>query len=570
VHVVNVAPSTPTLVSPANGATTGDNTPTLDWNDSTDPGVDAVTYTVQVDDSGCTFPSPEINQSGLATSQFTPAASLPDGTYCWRVRATDSDTDSSAYSATRQFTIDTGAPSVTINQAAGQADPTNASPIHFTAVFNEPVTGFTGSDVTITGTAGGSKTVALTDSGDHMTYDVAVSGMTDGTVVATIGANSAQDGAGNGNSASTSGDNSVTYDNTAPTVTVNQAAGQQDPTGSSPIHFTAVFNETVSGFQNGDVTITGTAGGSMSASVTNPSNDNRTFDIAVGGMTTSGTVTVSIGANKANDAAGNPNVASTSSDNTVAWNEQTQNTAPVVTITSPSFGQLYAKGSANVNLSASFTDPDTGQTHTCSINWDDGATTNPPVNEAARTCSQTHTFTSAGVYTINVTICDSAAGCGSAQVWVVVYDPSAGFVTGGGWINVAPGSYPADPLLSGRANFGFNSKYKNGGGPPTGETEFNFQVGNFNFHSDSYQWLVVSSYKAQYRGTGSVNGVPGYDFRVTGYDGQISGGGGIDKFRIKITRNGQVVFDNRMGVPEDIDQADPQAIAGGSIVIHRA
>ena len=56
---------------------------------------------------------------------------------------------------------------------------------------------------------------------------------------------------------------------------------------------------------------------------------------------------------------------------------------------------------------------------------------------------------------------------------------------------------------------------------------------------------------------------------VIAYDGQISGGGGIDKFRIKITRNGQTIFDNRMGVPEDPDVADPQAISGGSIVIHK-
>ena len=67
-----------------------------------------------------------------------------------------------------------------------------------------------------------------------------------------------------------------------------------------------------------------------------------------------------------------------------------------------------------------------------------------------------------------------------------------------------------------------------------------------------------------------MNGVSGYDFRVTGYDGDINGGGGIDKYRIKITRNGQTIFDNRMGQSEDIDQANPQQIAGGSIVIHRA
>jgi hypothetical protein len=458
---------------------------------------------------------------------------------------------------------------VTIDQASGQADPTAASPIHFTAVFSEPVSGFTGSDVTIGGTAGGSKTVLVNDSGDHMTFDVAVSGMTDGTVVASIAANGAQDGAGNGNTDSTSTDNSVLYDATGPTLTVNQASGQDDPTSSSPIRFTAVFNEPVTGFQNPDVTIGGTAGGTKSASVTNPSNDGRTYDIAITGMTTSGTVVVSVDANKVQDAAGNGNAASTSTDNTVAWNEQTQNTAPVVTITSPAFGSLYAKGSANVNLAASFTDPDAGQTHTCSINWDDGSATTPPVNESARTCSQSHTFTSAGVYTIIVTICDNAGGCGTAETWNVVYDPSAGFVTGGGWINVTPGSYPADPTLNGRANFGFNAKYKNGGGPPTGQTEFNFQVANFNFHSETYDWLVVSGFKAQFRGTGSVNGVSGYDFRLTAYDGQVNGGGGLDKFRMKVTRNGQTIFDNRMGQPDDPDVANPQVIAGGSIVIHR-
>jgi PKD domain len=570
VTIDNVAPGTPSLVSPADGAATNDDTPNFDWTDASDDGDDIVTYSLQVDNDGCGFPSPEIDVSGLSASEHTPVAPLAEGTYCWRVRATDSDAANGSYSTTRTLRIDLGRPSVAIDQASGQSDPTPSSPIHFTAVFSEPVSGFTGSDVTIGGTAGGTKTVVVTDSGDQMTFDVAVSGMTDGTVVASIGANGAQDGAGNGNTASTSTDNSVLYDGTAPTLTVNQAADQSDPTSSSPIRFTAVFSEPITGFQNGDVTIGGTAGGSKSASVTNPSSDGRTYEIAISGMTTSGTVIVSVGANKAEDTAGNGNTASTSTDNTVTWVEQTQNTAPVVTITSPPFGSLYAKGSANVNLSASFTDPDSGQTHTCSINWDDGSVTTPAVNESTRTCSQAHTFTNAGVYTIIVTICDNAGGCGTAETWVVVYDPTAGFVTGGGWLNIAAGSYPADPTLSGRANFGFNAKYQNGNGrPPSGQTEFNFQVANFNFHSELYQWLVVSSFKAQFKGTGSVNGVPGYDFRVTAYDGQISGGGGVDKYRIKITRNGQTIFDNRMGQPEDIDGANPQAIAGGSIVIHR-
>jgi hypothetical protein len=86
------------------------------------------------------------------------------------------------------------------------------------------------------------------------------------------------------------------------------------------------------------------------------------------------------------------------------------------------------------------------------------------------------------------------------------------------------------------------------------------------------QELVVSGYKAQYRGTGTVNGETGYNFLLTGYDGQVRGNGntGVDRFRIKITRNGQTVFDNRMGSSEDIDSANPQDLGGGSIVIHSA
>ena len=55
-------------------------------------------------------------------------------------------------------------------------------------------------------------------------------------------------------------------------------------------------------------------------------------------------------------------------------------------------------------------------------------------------------------------------------------------------------------LLTGRANFGFVSKYLTGATPPTGQTEFQFQVGNLTFHSESYQWLVINGARAQYKG----------------------------------------------------------------------
>ena len=188
-------------------------------------------------------------------------------------------------------------PSVKINQAAAQADPTKNSPINFTVEFSVPVSDFAAGDVTLSGTAGGTKTVNVTGIG--ATYNVAVSGMTDGTVIATIPANVASS-----NSASTSTDNTVTYDTTPPTVTITPGT---NPTNASPT-FTVTFSEDVTGFAASDVTLGGTAGGTKTASV---SGSGASYIVTVSGMT-DGTVTAAIAAGVATDSVGNANEASPS------------------------------------------------------------------------------------------------------------------------------------------------------------------------------------------------------------------------------------------------------------------
>jgi hypothetical protein len=144
-----------------------------------------------------------------------------------------------------------------------------------------------------------------------------------------------------------------------------------------------------------------------------------------------------------------------------------------------------------------------------------------------------------------------------------------GFVTGGGWINSPSEAYLADASLAGKASFGFVSKSVRGAATPTGSTEFQFRVANLNFRSETYQWLVVANARAQYKGTGTVNGVGDFGFLLTAIDGQINGGGGVDRFRIKIwdVVTGTMVYDNQLAAP---DNADPTtSIQGGNIVIHK-
>jgi len=247
-----------------------------------------------------------------------------------------------------------------------------------------------------------------------------------------------------------------------------------------------------------------------------------------------------------------------------------QNAAPAAAITAPVSGFVLPVGTP-VTLAGSFTD-EAGDVHTAT--WTCDALTCPAsVNEDARTVSGSMTFAAPGVYLLKLTVTD---GCGQSSTatavsgldaMVVVYDPSAGFVTGGGWIQSPAGSYPTNPSLTGRANFGFVSKYKKGMTVPTGETEFQFKAGDLNFHSATYDWLVISGARAQYKGTGTINGAGTYGFLLSSIDGQMPGGGGSDKFRIKITdrASGETVYDNMMGAPDSA--AASTVLGGGSIQI---
>jgi hypothetical protein len=112
---------------------------------------------------------------------------------------------------------------------------------------------------------------------------------------------------------------------------------------------------------------------------------------------------------------------------------------------------------------------------------------------------------------------------------------------------------------AGKATFGFVSKYKKGASTPDGNTQFSFQAGDLNFHSTSYEWLVVNQNdsNAQFKGEGTVNGVGTYKFMLWAGDG--TGPNGDDTFRIRITEmGGGVVYDN----------GPDQEIGGGNIIVH--
>ena len=264
------------------------------------------------------------------------------------------------------------------------ADPTSALSIDFTVQFTEDVFNFTAGDVTFGGGAnpGGASLSTV----DANTYTVAVTGMTTtGTVTVSIAADVAQDGAGNlntaSNEASVQWNQPVPQDTQAPSVTVTP--GVASPTSSSPIPFTVEFSEDVTGFADGDVVLTGPPGSTASVSPV----DGNTYTVSVSGMTAAGTVSVSVPAGVAQDAAQNANVASNTASvefvvapgplvlnlpgNIVRNNDPGQAGAvvtfnasasggapPVVVVCTPASGSFFPIGTTTVNCTA--TDADEG------------------------------------------------------------------------------------------------------------------------------------------------------------------------------------------------------------------
>ena len=235
-------------------------------------------------------------------------------------------------------------------------------------------------------------------------------------------------------------------------------------------------------------------------------------------------------------------------------------------------------------ITAVFTDPGVvaPSSYTADWDWGDGSSSScgPGSNseactiiEQAKTPEYTeyllvddsHVYTDPGVYTVVLEVTRIDGGVGTSNFeYMIVYDPNGGFVTGGGWIDSLEGAYAPDPLLTGKATFGFVSKYKKGADAPIGQTQFQFQVADLNFHSSDYEWLVVNQggSRAQFKGSGTINGQSSlngdYKFQLWATDGDP------DKFRIRIWWEDMEGSENTV-----YDNGSDQAIGGGSIVIHK-
>ncbi len=209
-------------------------------------------------------------------------------------------------------TVDTVAPTLMITDSVSAAT-TNGQDT-FTFNFIEPVTGFTSSDIVVTGGTKGTFT------GSGASYTLVVTPFTESTapITVAVAAGVANDLAGNLNKAG----NTVTQgvDTKKPTVTISD-----DKTGTTngPVIYTFVFSESVTGFEVGDVVVSGGTKGDLEPV---PQTNNYTLIVTPNANSTT-PINVSVPAGVAIDAVGNLNTAA------AAATQLVDTAKPVLTIT---------------------------------------------------------------------------------------------------------------------------------------------------------------------------------------------------------------------------------------------
>ena len=218
------------------------------------------------------------------------------------------------------------------------------------------------------------------------------------------------------------------------------------------------------------------------------------------------------------------------------------NNAPPVITSLTTRASPVAVG-VTLSIGVTFTDAGTADTHTLTVDWGDGTTGS----------SATHAYASAGLYTVTATVQDDDGGVATraATDFIVVFDPSAGFATGGGWFTTP----------SGKAHFAFVVRYQDGVIGRGASVDFQVQGSDLALSSESVDWLVLSPGIARVRGVGSLENRAGaYGFQLTAIDGAP------DAFRIKIwDASGALVYDNQPGARDDSNAASP--LGGGNISV---
>lgn len=119
-----------------------------------------------------------------------------------------------------------------------------------------------------------------------------------------------------------------------------------------------------------------------------------------------------------------------------------------------------------------------------------------------------------------------------------------------------------------KAHFTFDASFPGGGTVPNGSVRLWIPGLDKNFESSTIESLVVSGNRAQFWGTGTLNGAPAR-FRITAVDGNPHHDGVADAIRVELwdASGTTLLYDTQSGAPPESVVTTP--IDGGNIQIRR-
>jgi hypothetical protein len=316
--------------------------------------------------------------------------------------------NNAASAASTTFVVDNAGPTVSLGSPS-QSVVKNGTNVTYTVTFSGgSVFTFDTTDITLNTTGDATCNKAVTN-GDTATATVTLSACTgDGTVGITVAAGAAADALGN-NSDASSPSTTFAVDNTAPTVATG-APSTSNAKSTATVTFAVTYTgASTHALTANDVTLNTSGGATCNKAVTNGTTATPTVTLT--SCTGDGTVGITIGANTAQDAVGNPNLASSAS---TTFN--VDNTPPTVTAGAPnrtyfaestdavSFAVTYT-GTTTHNLTADDVTLNATGGATCSKAVTNGTTATPTVT--LTNCSGTNQ--TVGI-TVNASTATDAAG----------------------------------------------------------------------------------------------------------------------------------------------------------------